>query len=445
MPEPNTPKTAEIQILAAGEIIEHLPDYGHVNTFSEAELEEMARNYNPDYLRAPLVLDHITKGPALGWVKKLVKRGKALFAEVYDLAEGLVKDVREGRYGSISPAIDLDFKNSGKLYVKHVSFLGAANPACAGMQQPVLSAKGELIAFLSETGSKVFCLAPRSLNAEEMATMPQAQFDFENFDLLTDVQDRAETDYIDWILSRYYDVVGKVQTSGRSDKAELIRKYTDQLAEAVSKTEGASLSEKTKGGPAMPGENKELEAKVVQLEVDNKKLREEKEADLIKLREENKLQTQRVADLERKNTLQAINGDLDALVAAGKLTPAERKNGNLDTLLACLPDTIIKLADKEVPLRDHLLTFLKARPQIVDLSGRPVVQQGSGEDGKGVRPDVMPKNLTKREEAAVDQERAELASRAKEIELREKKTNAAFTYRQALILAEKENPHLVGR
>lgn len=193
----------------------------------------------------------------------------------------------------------------------------------------------------------------------------------------------------------------------------------------------------------MAGENKEMEVKLAHLEADNKKLREEKEADLLKLREENKLKDQRLADLERRNLLAEIDRGLVKLRDEGKLTPAEI-NAGLGVFMAALPDGEIQMGDKKTTLRAWLMDFLGNRKAVITL-GSLVNPGTSDEPGKGIRADIMPKHLTKKEEAAIDPNRAELASRAKEIELREKKLNPRFTYMEALVLAEKENPHLVER
>lgn len=189
-------------------------------------------------------------------------------------------------------------------------------------------------------------------------------------------------------------------------------------------------------------EVKDLQDKLALQEAELKKLREEKDTEVVKLRDENKLKDRRLADLERRNLLAEIERDVVKLRDEGRVTPAEVNSG-LIAYLAALPDGEVQLGEKKTTLRKWLTEFLGSRQAVVVLGSSPLPT--STDEGKGIRADVLPKHLTKKELAAVDQKRAELASRGKEIQLREQKTNPKFSYLDAVILAEKENPHLVER
>lgn len=179
----------------------------------------------------------------------------------------------------------------------------------------------------------------------------------------------------------------------------------------------------------MSGENKELEVKLTAAET---KLTAT-EAELAKLREENKTKETRLAEVERNMKLQSIDAELTALINAGKLMPAERKLG-LDGFLACLPGTTVKLAEKDTTLKDWFIDFLKQRPAVVDLSGKSVV---SREDMKPGTAAVIPRGV---ELADIDQASLDFAEKVREVQLRDK-----CDYATAMKTANAENPGLYDK
>jgi len=147
-----------IQVLAADSVIPQLKHWGHDDHFTEQELEEMVSSYDPQLHEAPVTLDHVQEGPSLGWVAKLEKQGKGLYAHLKDVHYDLVSLVRQKKYKKISSELSMDFQNSGKIYFTGVSFLGAGKPAVKGMADPLLSENGRVLAFLSEkTKGKMIC------------------------------------------------------------------------------------------------------------------------------------------------------------------------------------------------------------------------------------------------------------------------------------------------
>ncbi len=108
---------------------------------SQAKIQEMADNYDPDYREAPLVIGHPrdTKAPAWGWVKKLEIRGDSILALVDQMHDKVREIINKGLYKKISMAINT-IKGKG-LYLAHVGLLGAVQPAVAGMAEIALSAE----------------------------------------------------------------------------------------------------------------------------------------------------------------------------------------------------------------------------------------------------------------------------------------------------------------
>lgn len=107
-------------------------------TFTDADLVELAESYDPASDPAPLVIGHPKlEDPAWGWVGKLEIADARLVATPSEIEPAFAETVRAGRYRRISPQIyERDHPANptpGKLYLKHVGFLGAAAPAVKGL------------------------------------------------------------------------------------------------------------------------------------------------------------------------------------------------------------------------------------------------------------------------------------------------------------------------
>ena len=101
--------------------------------FTQAEVQELAKNYDPSFCEAPITLDHEQKGPAYGWVDKLKEENGKLKATFKDLSDDLKEFVNKGKYKKISVEIYRELEGK-KPYLKAVSFLGASSPQVKGMQ-----------------------------------------------------------------------------------------------------------------------------------------------------------------------------------------------------------------------------------------------------------------------------------------------------------------------
>ena len=63
--------------------------------FTQAEVQELAKNYDPSFCEAPITLDHEQKGPAYGWVDKLKEENGKLKATFKDLSDDLKEFVNK--------------------------------------------------------------------------------------------------------------------------------------------------------------------------------------------------------------------------------------------------------------------------------------------------------------------------------------------------------------
>jgi hypothetical protein len=124
-------------------------DYGAKGSYTPESLEAIARDYDPKRHEAPVTLDHEQKGPAFGWVRSLRMCGDRLLARLHSLSEDLVGMIRAGAYKKRSIELYRSFSETGRPYLRAVSFLGAASPEVKGLVDPTFAEDGptETISF----------------------------------------------------------------------------------------------------------------------------------------------------------------------------------------------------------------------------------------------------------------------------------------------------------
>jgi hypothetical protein len=121
---------------------------GVERNFTPQDLQQVVDSYDPQTHEAPLVIGHTGDNdsvPSFGWVKKLVRSGEKLYADVdfTDTAKDLVK---KGHYRKVS--ISFYSPNSpinpheGQWSVRHLALLGASPPAVKGLEPFSFSEEG---------------------------------------------------------------------------------------------------------------------------------------------------------------------------------------------------------------------------------------------------------------------------------------------------------------
>ena len=114
---------------------------GESIAFSAADLQATAAAYNPRLAKAPLVIGHpATDDPAKGWAQSLAANERGLFATATKVDPAFAESVRAGSYGTVSAKFyrptDANNPVPGVWYLRHVGFLGAANPGVKGLDDP---------------------------------------------------------------------------------------------------------------------------------------------------------------------------------------------------------------------------------------------------------------------------------------------------------------------
>lgn len=117
----------------------HTPMTGAAIEFSDNIVSKIAANYDPSLSQAPIVVGHPkTDDPALGWVTGLSFADGDLFADLEQVEPKFAEAVQQGRFKKISasfyPPNGANNPTPGEYYLRHVGFLGAANPAVKGLK-----------------------------------------------------------------------------------------------------------------------------------------------------------------------------------------------------------------------------------------------------------------------------------------------------------------------
>lgn len=114
-------------------------------SFTEADLDAIAANYDPAKNPAPLVFGHpVDSDPAYGWAEEFRREGDILMARFSDVPESVKTLVKNGQYKKVSISLAADKKT-----VRHVGLLGAVSPAVPGLADVKFSEGESLIIEMS--------------------------------------------------------------------------------------------------------------------------------------------------------------------------------------------------------------------------------------------------------------------------------------------------------
>jgi hypothetical protein len=114
-------------------------NYGEKGNYSEADVQQLANNYDPAKHEAPVVLGHpkIAGGaPAYAWVSKLKNVAGTLMAKLHQVEPAFRESVLAGRYKKRSVAL---YKSADGYGLRHLGFLGADVPEVKGLADAAFS------------------------------------------------------------------------------------------------------------------------------------------------------------------------------------------------------------------------------------------------------------------------------------------------------------------
>jgi len=144
----NESEEIEIEVFRAG-------SYAEKGNYDEQKLEQIAGDYTPSLHEAPVTFDHQQSGPAHGWVKEVKRIGDRLVARLGQLSPALREALQNRSFKKRSIELYRQFGETGRPYLKSISFLGAAAPAVKGLPDPIFTEDEEETISFEENGETV--------------------------------------------------------------------------------------------------------------------------------------------------------------------------------------------------------------------------------------------------------------------------------------------------
>ncbi|ECN6755369.1 peptidase [Salmonella enterica subsp. enterica serovar Newport] len=326
-----------IHIFRAGT---HTDMHGRRINFSDADLNEIAQNYNPALHEAPIVVGHPkTDAPSYAWVSGIKKDRDGLKAEPRDIDPQFAELVKNRRYSKVSASFYCPESpgnpTPGKYYLRHVGFLGAQPPAIKGLKQ---------VSF-AEDEEGVVEFADWSLQTTASLFSRIRDFFISQFGL-----EKADSVVPDYMIDSLRDDAARTATTDATPA------FSDPVGIPA---EDAIQPVAEKPAPTLPEDtavDKELQVKLEQENADLKR----------QLDERNKAEAQRVAT-ERHNANVAF---ADSLVSDARLTPAGK--GLVVAVLDALGDGESPVSFSENGSEQPLVEAFKAQMQ----KARPLLDFG---------------------------------------------------------------------
>lgn len=370
---------------------------GKTRTWTKEDIDEIVRRYNEQKEHeAPVVIGHPeNNAPAYGWVERLERRGKSLFAKIKPTVQEFVDWVRQGLYKKVSISL---YPN---MLLRHIGFLGATPPAVKGLKAPQFSEEDYIeLMFREWTAEERERLAKGEIKGEFAG--PNRTFPIASCEDVSDA----------WRLAGH----AENPTEIRRNIIRIAKKYgwQDCLPESAKKWAKINMNE---GGQEMEEKIKELEA---QLKEKERLLAEFNEREKARMDEIETLR-QAVAKLESEKIHKEYESFSEELIRQGKLTPAMKQR------VIEFMDVLSKVGEYEFKEGKKLAVaefkeWLKSMPKIVEFEEVAKKEKVVGH-----------KEAEFKADGKVDEERMDLHRRA--LEYMEKYN---VSYKQAMEIIIKE-------
>jgi hypothetical protein len=146
----------------------HTDSSGQKREFTEQELIAAVASYDPAKHEAPIVVGHPkTNNPAFGWVSGLEYKEGNIYAQPSQLNQDFSDQVQAGAYKKVSASWYLPDSpsnpNPGVMSLRHVGFLGAQPPAIKGLESIQFSEPDQCVEFSDSYSTSLIADAFRSL------------------------------------------------------------------------------------------------------------------------------------------------------------------------------------------------------------------------------------------------------------------------------------------
>lgn len=345
---------------------------------SEADLETVLSNFNPDYHNPPIVKDHQESGPAFGWVKELWKEGKSLWAKLRDIPKTVQREIKERAWMKISAAFYPDFEGRG-LALRHISLLGACPPQVKGMHT-WKDRHGSFMPFMEFEITEEDKEAQKARSEEYgisiveggNVTKPQAYSNVPDEQWADPVNYRCPCLNAAQIRAsiEFWEMPDSGEVYSAKDR-EKIAKRLKEFAEKF-KVDAKSLKDSEEN----MGLNKEEIQELLKKSSDEltakfsdqlKTFKEGSDKQIKELQEENKKlkeqQTTKFSEAEKKEREERVDKLVNDLIKDGKITPAFVDAGLKKFFLELPADKVIEMGEgddaKKIPLIDWAIDLFK--------------------------------------------------------------------------------------
>lgn len=156
-----------IEIFRAG-------DYGEQGSFSEADLDRVVANYQPEAgHEAPIVIGHPKdNAPAYGWIEAVKRVGSTLLAKPRDVDPVFSEMVESRKFPKRSASFYRTTDGKSIQGLRHVGFLGAMPPVVKGLAD---------CKFADESAQEVFEFQESGMAQEESVPVSGLKAWLENF------------------------------------------------------------------------------------------------------------------------------------------------------------------------------------------------------------------------------------------------------------------------
>lgn len=319
----------------------HTASNGRTIEFGEDMLRAAVAAYDPALHEAPIVVGHPKdNGPAYGWVKALdFDETGAIVADTQQVDADFAEMVQAGRFKKRSASWYLpDAPNNpkpGTLYLRHVGFLGAQPPAVKGLKE---------VSFSEEEGVVEFVDSERYAFASIHAMLRNLR---------------------DWIIGK----------DGLETADKLLPNFFLSDVDAAARKAIEEPEQLAGGMPAFSEEDHmtiaELQAQVAALTAERDALKANQiPADFAE--REASLQTREaaVAAAEQKAARAAVEARVDAVITAGRLLPAQKRQVVDFAMGLGAVETVIDFGEgdkaEKLTQREAYMRQIEAAPKVVE-------------------------------------------------------------------------------
>ncbi|MBN2189333.1 MAG: hypothetical protein JW699_07750 [Chitinispirillaceae bacterium] len=155
----------------------HTDMSGKTRDWTVDELDEIAAKYSERTNDAPIVCGHPNdSSPAFGWISKIYRQGKRLFAEPKDVVEEFADAVKKRMYKYVSISLRPDKT------VRHVGFLGGMPPAVKGLAEVNFAANDDAVTYQFADGETTFAFHSIARVLQSIRDLFIAQFGLDKVD-----------------------------------------------------------------------------------------------------------------------------------------------------------------------------------------------------------------------------------------------------------------------